>query len=57
MAHVLHNACMVEAVKVNVMTAVEMMCESLKRIVLDNSEEYLQLPRILPVESLEGISE
>ena len=57
MAHTLHNACMVGSIKVNVMTAIEMMCESLKRIVLDNSDEELLLPRILPVESLEGITE
>lgn len=56
-AHVLHNACIVDGVKVNVLTAIDMMCESLKRIILDSSEEKLQLPVILPVESLEGITE
>lgn len=57
LAHVLHNACMMNGMKVNVMTAVKIMCESLKRIILDSSTEQLQLPTILPVESMEGITE
>ena len=56
-AHVLHNACMVDGVKVNVMSAIDMMVESLKRIILDNSSEKLILPTVLPVESMEGITE
>ena len=56
-AHVLHNACMVDGVKVNVMSAIDMMVESLKRIILDNSNEKLMLPMVLPVESMEGITE
>lgn len=57
MANVLHNACMVEEMKVNVMSAIELMTESLKRIVLDKSDEELKLPTILPVELMEGITE
>ena len=57
LAHVLHNACIVEATKVNLMTAIDLMCESLKRIILDKSGEDLQLPTILPIESMEGITE
>lgn len=56
-AHVLHNACMVDGVKVNVMSAIDMMVESLKRIILDNSSEKLILPTVLLVESMEGITE
>lgn len=56
-AHVLHNACMMDGIKVNVMSAIDMMVESLKRIILDKSSEKLMLPLILPVESLEGITE
>lgn len=56
-AHVLHNACMIDGVKVNVMSAIDMMVESLKRIMLDNSSEKLMLPIVLPVESMEGITE
>ena len=56
-AHVLHNACMMDGLKTNVLTSIDMMCESLKRIILDKSEERLQLPTILPIESMEGIIE
>lgn len=56
-AHVLHNACMIDGAKVNIISAVEIMCESLKRIILDKSDEKLKLPTILPIESLEGITE
>ena len=57
MAHVLHNACMAGGSKVNIMTAIDMMVESLKKIILDKSDEELRLPTILPIESLEGITE
>lgn len=57
LAHVLHNACVINGTKVNVMTAIDMMCESLKRIILEKSEEDLQLPTVLPIESMEGITE
>ena len=57
MAHVLHNACLMGGTKVNIMTAIDTMVESLKRIILEKPDEKLQLPVILPVESLEGITE
>ncbi len=57
LAHVLHNACIVDGVKVNVMSSIDIMVESLKRIILDNSTEKLQLPVIIPIESMEGITE
>ncbi len=57
LAHILHNACMMDGMKMNVMTAIDRMCESLKRIILEKSEESLKLPDILPVESMEGITE
>ena len=56
-AHVLHNACMIDGAKVNVMSAIDMMVESLKRIILDDSDEKLILPIVLPIESMEGITE
>ena len=56
-AHVLHNACMIDGVKVNVMSAIDMMVESLKRIILDDSDEKLILSIVLPIESMEGITE
>lgn len=57
LAHVLHNACVQDGAKMNVMSAIDIMCESLKRILLDESKEKLKLPYVLPVESLEGITE
>ena len=56
-AHILHNACMIDGAKVNVMSAIDMMVESLKRIILDDSDEKLILPIVLPIESMEGITE
>ena len=57
LAHILHNACMMDGMIMTVMTAIDRMCESLKRIILEKSEESLKLPDILPVESMEGITE
>lgn len=57
LAHVLHNACIVDGTKVNIMSAIEIMVESLKRIILDNSNELLKLPVIIPIEEMEGITE
>ena len=57
LTHTLHNACIVNGVKTNVLSAIDMTCESLKRIILDKSNEELCLPTVLPVESMEGITE
>jgi len=57
LAHVLHNACIVNGIKVNVLYAIELMAESYKRILLQESEEELVLPTIIPVENVEGITE
>lgn len=57
LAHVLYNACSVDGIKMNVMTAIDVMVESLKRIILYDSAEKLKLPMILPLESMEGITE
>ncbi len=57
LAHVLHNACIVDGVKVNVLTAIDLMVESLRRIILDDSGESLKLPAVIPLESMEGITE
>lgn len=43
-AHVLHNACMIDGIKTNVMSAIDIMVESLKRIILNKSDEELKLP-------------
>lgn len=57
LTHTLHNACIVNGIKTNVLSAIDMTCESLKRIILDKSNEELCLPTILPVENMEGITE
>lgn len=57
LAHVLYNACIMDGVKMNVMSSIDVMTESLKRIILGESDELLRLPVILPVEDMEGITE
>ncbi len=57
LACVLHNACMVGGTKMNILSAITEMCESLKRILYDGSDEDLQLPVILPIERMDGITE
>lgn len=54
---VLYNACLMAGTKVNIISAIELMCESLKRIILDGSTEELQLPTILTMEKMEDITE
>jgi len=54
---VLFNACMIGKTKTNIISAIELMCESLKRIILDDSEENLKLPTILAIEKKEDITE
>lgn len=56
-AHVMHNACMIDGTKVNVLSAIDIMVGSLKRIILDEEDEKLLLPTVLPIESMEGITE
>lgn len=51
------NACIIDNVKVNVTSAIDIMEESLKRIILENSSEELKLPLIIPIEDMEGITE
>ena len=57
LARVLHNACIVDGTKINILSAIELMSESYKRILMQESEENLVLPTILPTENLEGITE
>ncbi len=57
LAHTLHNACIMDGVKINIMSAIELTVLSLKRIILDKTNENLLLPLIIPVENMEAISE
>ena len=56
-ANVLHNACLINGVKMNILHAIELMAESYKRILLKETSEDLALPTVLAVEKLEGITE
>lgn len=57
LANVLHNACIVEGMKVTVMASIDMMVESLKRIIMESDKEELKLPTIIPVEVMKEITE
>ena len=49
LAHVLHNACLVNGTKVSVLYAIELMSESYKRILMHESEEELVLPTVISI--------
>ena len=57
LASVLHNACVIENTKMNILSAVAEMCESLKRIIYDGTDEELATPMILPIDRMDGITE
>lgn len=57
LAHVLHNACLVNGTKVSVLYAIELMSESYKRILMHESEEELVLSTMISIESMERITE
>lgn len=57
LANVLHNACIVDDMKVTVMAAIDLMVESLKRIILDSEKAELKLPTVIPVEEMKEITE
>lgn len=57
MAGVLHHACKIGDTKVTILSAIDIMVDSLKRIILADAKEELKLPRILPLERMEGITE
>lgn len=57
MAHVLHHACLFDETKVSVLAMIDMMVESLKRIMLDGTGEELAMPVVIPIEDMEGVTE
>lgn len=57
LASVLHNACTVNGAKMSILSAITSTAESFKRILNDGSREELVLPKILPIEEIEVISE
>lgn len=56
LAHVLHNACVIEGKKMTVLSGIDSMVDSLKSAVINRTTELL-LPVVLPVESMELINE
>lgn len=57
LANVLHDACIVDGMKVTVMAAIDLMVESLKRIILEDGERKLKLPTVIPIEEMKEITE
>ena len=57
LAHGLHNACMIQKQKSTILSAISVMCESLKQCYLENDISLLELPTVLPIESLELVNE
>lgn len=57
LAKALHTACVIDGMKVSVLSAIDIMVESLRRIILEETEEELKLPIVLPVEIMEAITE
>ena len=56
LAQVLHNACIIDGKKMTVLSGIDVMVESLKNAMIDETSE-ITLPIILPVESMELINE
>ena len=57
LAHVLHNACMIGEKKLTILSAIDIMCESLKRCYLYEDVDLLELPMVIGVEKMELINE
>ena len=57
LAHVVHNACLVNREKVNILYAIKLMAESYKRTLLQETNKELALPTIISIENMEGITE
>ena len=57
LAHVLHDACMIDGHKMTILSAIDIMCESLKRCYLENDIELLKLPTVIQIEEMELINE
>lgn len=53
----LHNAYIIDGVKISVMSSIDMMVKSWKRIILEKSDEKLKIPFIILIEDTKGITE
>lgn len=56
LAHVLHNACIIEGKRMTVLSGIDVMVESFKNAVINGTKAII-LPVILPVESMELVNE
>ncbi len=57
MAAVLFHACISGGAKTSIASAIELMAESLKRIIGEGADEELALPTVVPTELLESVTE
>lgn len=57
LSRVLFSKCLINDYKSSVLFAIEQMVESLKRIIVEDSDEELKIPYVLPVETAGGITE
>ena len=57
LAHVLHNACLMQNHKMTILAAIDIMCESLKRCYFENDISLLELPTVTKTEKMGLISE
>lgn len=56
LAHVLHNACIINEQKMTILSAIDIMSESVKRFIMDEDKSLI-FPTLLPIENMELISE
>lgn len=57
LAHVLHNACIMEGHKMSILSAIDIMVESLRRCYLEKHSSLLCLPTVIPEENMELVNE
>ena len=57
LAHVLHNACLINGKKMAVLTAIDIMTESLRNFVINDSLKKILLPTVLPEEPSELLNQ
>lgn len=57
LATVLQNACIIKNQKMPISNAIDIMCESLRQVYLNKGNAILQLPKIIPTERLNMVSE
>lgn len=56
-AHVLHNGCIMDGRKMTILSAIDMMCESLKKCYMEDEPNLLKVPTVIPIENMELVNE